>query len=53
MPMAIPNTQWKKHGYSKGTLNYMKKNANSDKPFTLNKHVRDRLNKWDNFIEIM
>jgi hypothetical protein len=34
-------------GFSKGTLHYMKKNARSDKPFTLNKHVRERVNRWD------
>jgi hypothetical protein len=26
----------------------MKKNAEGDQPFTLNKHVRERLNQWDN-----
>jgi hypothetical protein len=26
----------------------MKKNVQGDKPFTLNKHVRERLNQWDN-----
>jgi len=30
-------------GFSKGTLYYMKKNAKGNKPFTLNKHVRERL----------
>ena len=25
----------------------MKKNAKADKPFTLNVHVRERLEKWD------
>ncbi len=34
-------------GFSKGTLPYMKKNAESDKPFTLNKHGRERVNQWD------
>jgi CRISPR-associated protein Cas1 len=46
--LSIPYAQWKKRGFSKGTLNYMKKNAESDKPFTLNKHVRERLNQWEN-----
>ena len=31
----------------------MKNNANSDKPFTLNKHVRERLDTWDNVVEEM
>jgi CRISPR-associated protein Cas1 len=35
-------------GFSKGTLHYMKKNANADKPFTLNAHVRERLEMRDN-----
>jgi CRISPR-associated protein Cas1 len=33
-------------GFSKGTLHYMKKNAKGDKPFTLNKQVRKRLDLW-------
>ncbi|ABE51555.1 CRISPR-associated endonuclease Cas1 [Methanococcoides burtonii] len=39
-------TDWKKMGFSKGTLHYMKQNAKSDKPFTLNAHVRERLENW-------
>lgn len=34
-------------GFSKGTLYYMKKNAEGDQPFTMNKHVRERLDRWD------
>jgi len=45
--LSIPYAQWKKRGFSKGTLNYMKKNAESEKPFTLNKHVRERLDQWN------
>lgn len=33
----------KKLGFSKGTLHYMKQNAKSDKPFTLNIHVLERV----------
>ncbi len=33
----------KKMGFSKGTLYCMKQNTTSDKPFTLNAHVRERL----------
>jgi len=33
--------------FSNGTLHYMKKNAKSDKPFSLNAHVRERLEMWD------
>jgi CRISPR-associated protein Cas1 len=51
MEVTIPNTQWKKHGYSKVTLNYMKKNAESEKPFSLNNHVRERLNQWNSVID--
>jgi CRISPR-associated protein Cas1 len=35
----------KKMGLSKGTLHYMKQNTMSDKSFTLNTHVRERLEK--------
>ncbi len=33
-------------GFSKGTLHYMKQNAKADKPFTLNAHVKERLEMW-------
>jgi CRISP-associated protein Cas1 len=33
---------WNKMGFSKGTLHNMKKNARSNKPFTLNQHVKRR-----------
>ncbi|MBP1908848.1 hypothetical protein J2746_001052 [Methanolobus bombayensis] len=36
----------KKIGFSKGTLHYMKQNAEVDKPFTLNAHARERLELW-------
>ncbi len=36
-------------GFSKGTLHYMKKNAESDKPFTLNVHVREQLEMQGGF----
>jgi CRISPR-associated protein Cas1 len=39
-------TEWKKMGFSKGTLHYMKQNAKADKPFTLNAHVRERFERW-------
>lgn len=42
----------KKWGFLKRTLNYMKKNVQGDKPFTLNKHVRERLNQWDNIAKV-
>jgi len=45
--LSITYTEWKKHGFSKGTLHYMKKNAEGDQPFTLNKHLMTRLNQWD------
>ena len=41
--LSISYTEWKKMGFSKGTLHYMKKNAEADKPFSLNAHVRERL----------
>lgn len=30
-----------------GTLHYMKQNSKADKPFTLNKHVKERLEMWE------
>jgi len=39
-------------GFFKRTLNYMKKNVQGDKPFTLNKHVRERLNQWNNIAKV-
>jgi CRISP-associated protein Cas1 len=50
--LSIPYTEWKKRGFSKGGLNYMKKNAEGDKPFSLNKHVRERLDKWNTNLEM-
>jgi len=44
--VAIPYSEWKKRGFSEGGLNYMKKNAGSDRPFTLNKYVREQLDQW-------
>jgi len=46
MVLAIPYSEWKKRGFSKGCLNYMKKNAESEKPFILYKYVRERLDQW-------
>jgi CRISPR-associated protein Cas1 len=42
----MPYTEWKKMGFSKGTLHYMKQDDKSNKPFTLNAHVRERLDNW-------
>ena len=44
--LSMPYSEWKKTGFSKGTLHYMKKNARSNKPFTLNQHVKKRLENW-------
>ncbi|WP_406661468.1 hypothetical protein V7O66_02805 [Methanolobus sp. ZRKC3] len=48
----MPYTDWKKLGFSDGTLHYMKQNANNDKPFTLNAHVRERLETWDKGVSV-
>lgn len=45
--LSISYSDWKNMGFSKGTLHYMKKNAETDKPFTLNAHVRERLEMWE------
>ena len=39
----ITYTEWKKKGLSKGTLHYLKKNAKQNKPFTINKHIKEKL----------
>ena len=44
--LDISYTDWKKMGFSKGTLHYMKQNAKDDKPFTFNVHVRESLMNW-------
>ncbi|KGK98611.1 hypothetical protein LI82_07005 [Methanococcoides methylutens] len=44
--LAMPYDEWKKMGFSKGTLHYMKQNAEADKPFSLNAHVKERLESW-------
>ncbi len=44
--LSIKYSEWKKKGFSKGTLHYMKKNAKSDKPFSLNSHIQKRLECW-------
>ncbi|KQC05624.1 MAG: hypothetical protein APR53_07080 [Methanoculleus sp. SDB] len=45
--LSISYDEWEKMGFSKGTLHYLKQNAMSDKLFTINKHVRERLAKWN------
>jgi CRISPR-associated protein Cas1 len=45
--LSISYSDWKRMGFSKGTLHYMKKNAEADKPFTLNAHVKERLELWE------
>jgi len=41
--LNVSYADWRKKGFSKGTLYYMKKNAKSEKPFTIQKHIRERL----------
>ncbi|APH39473.1 hypothetical protein [Methanohalophilus halophilus] len=45
--LDISYVEWKKLGFSKGTLHYIKQNAKYGKPFGLNAHVRERLDEWD------
>jgi CRISP-associated protein Cas1 len=49
--LSIPYVEWKRRGFSKGALHYMKKNAEGDQPFTLNKHVLTRLDQWDQSVD--
>ncbi|MFZ2497878.1 CRISPR-associated protein Cas1 [Methanosarcina sp.] len=48
--LSISYVDWKKLGFSKGTLHYMKQNAKSDKPFTLNNHVLERVKAWESLV---
>lgn len=45
-------TEWEKMGFSKGTLYCMKQNAKSEKPFTLNTHVKERLENWGKVVKM-
>ena len=45
--LSISYSDWKKRGFSKGTLHYMKQNAKDDKLFTLNAPVRERVEMWE------
>ncbi|WP_048126831.1 hypothetical protein [Methanosarcina sp. WH1] len=48
--LNISYVDWKQLGFSKGTLHYMKQNAKSDKPFSLNAHVLERVSKWESLV---
>jgi len=41
--LNLSYSEWEKMGFSKGTLHYMKQNAKAEKPFTLNSHVKSRI----------
>ena len=41
--LNLSYVEWEKMGFSRGTLHYMKKNAKGNSPFTLNKHVKERI----------
>jgi CRISPR-associated protein Cas1 len=51
--LSILYSQWKKRVFSKGTSNYMKKNAESEISFMLNKHVRERLDQWETSVNVI
>ena len=44
--LKISYKEWGKMGYSKGTLHYLKKNVRYGKAFTMNEHVRKRVEEW-------
>ncbi|WP_462273301.1 CRISPR-associated endonuclease Cas1 [Methanohalophilus sp.] len=50
--LDISYVEWKKLGFSKGTLHDLKRRAKNDKPFSLNKHVQERLNQWKRLIVV-
>jgi CRISP-associated protein Cas1 len=48
---SIPYVEWKKRGFSKGTLHHLKKQADGDKPFYLQKQVMTQLDQWDQTVD--
>jgi len=48
--LSISYSDWKILGFSKGSLYYMKQKATSDKPFTLNSHVLERVKAWEKLV---
>lgn len=44
--LSISYTEWKDMGFSKGALYYMKQNTMNDRSFSLNRHVKERLDGW-------
>lgn len=49
--LSIPYVEWKKRGFSKGTLHHLKKQADGDKPFYLQKQVMTRIDQWDQSVD--
>jgi CRISPR-associated protein Cas1 len=47
--LDVSYSEWKKMGFSKGTLHYMKQNTKSGKSFSLNAHVKERLESWEEY----
>jgi len=45
--LSIPYVEWKKRGFSKGTLHHLKKQTDGDLQFYLQKQVMTRLDQWD------
>lgn len=45
--MSLPYEEWKIREFSKRTVHYMKKNAEGDQPFYLQKQVKTWLDQWD------
>ena len=41
--LSITYSEWKKLGFSKGTLHQLKEKAKSDKPFYLQKRLKEKL----------
>jgi CRISPR-associated protein Cas1 len=44
--LSISYSDWKKLGFSKGTLHQLKQKARSDKPFYLQKRVKEKLESF-------
>ena len=49
--LEISYTDWKKQGFSKGTLHQLKQKVKTNQSFTLNSHIREKLEQWDKLVE--
>ena len=49
--LEISYADWKKQGFLKVTLHQLMQKVKANQPFTLNSHIRERLEKWDELVK--